>query len=66
MTSVNGRKVIPEKDLGGVPTEMLPDHIVKLWLVNASAAMLPRRESGRLPQRGCGSPVLISYAANPS
>ena len=58
------RKVIPEKDLAGVPTEMLPDHNRLLWLVNE---ILPsRRESGILPERGCGSPVFLSYVANPS
>ena len=65
VTSVNRVKVIPVKCWGGVPTEMLPDHIVELKSVNASAPVL-RRVGERLPQRGCGSPVFLSYAASPS
>ena len=59
------RKVIPENDLAGVPTEILPDHSRALWLVNGSP-LVARRESVILPERGCGSPVFLSYVANPS
>jgi hypothetical protein len=52
------------KFLAGVPTEMLPNH--KLFSsVNSSLPVL-RRESGILPERGCGTPVFLSYVANPS
>jgi hypothetical protein len=59
------RKVIPVKDLGGVPTEMAPNHNRALSSVNGSPP-LARRESWILPERGCGTPVFLLYVANPS
>jgi hypothetical protein len=64
-SSQSRRKVIPEKDLAGVPTETVPDHNTWLWLTNGSPT-LARRESGILPERGCGLPVFLSYVASPS
>jgi len=44
---------------------MLPVHNPRFWVVNWTP-LLSRRESGILPARGCGSPVFLSYVANPS
>src|SRR5216684_4241127 len=59
------RKVIPVKFMGGVPTEMVPNHDTARSLVNGSLPVA-RPESGLLPERGCGMPVFLSYVANPS
>ena len=59
------RKVLPVKDTAGVPTEMVPYHNVAWSSVNKSLPVA-RRECSTLPERGCFTPVLLLYVANPS
>ena len=61
----------PVKFLGGVPTEMVPYHKESFKLVNMTlpvrVSRFPKLDSDvSMPlERGCGSPVFLSYAIIP-
>ena len=60
-------KVIPVKDTGGVPMEMVPYHKLTLWLLSGMVPVSRLRDSGVLIplERECSVPVFFLYAAIP-
>jgi hypothetical protein len=61
----SARNVVPVKETGGVPTEMVPYHNCSSLSVKGSLPVSRLCGLLTLPERGCATPVFLSNAIRP-